>query len=493
MMRILLVLAETLSALDNFVCAPLGLLNIAAIAEKRGHEVKILNLRVFRSLRETKKELDKSINWSPEIVGLSAVSPSGNTFAAIAKVIRNRLPNALLIGGGPHGTVDSEELLRNGHVDLCVQGEGERTFELLLEQLENRADFSSVTGISFTRDNTIVENSPTPYIEDLDNLPLPSWHLIDFHRYRRYCGMTDFFRWGATIFTSRGCPYHCIYCHNIFGKTFRARSPENVLSEIDLLRNRFGVRWFEIVDDIFNFDRERAVAILHGIIHRFPDIHISFPNGLRIDILDEEVIHLLGRAGCWHVSVAIETTSKRLQKEIRKNLNIDTLHDNISLLRNEGIIARGFLMIGFPGETRQEILGTMETVIAMPLNYSLIFFVSPFNQTELANRLRQHHDADRISLTSQYEFRAGASSFSAVPYDELVEIRNAYFYRGILRIRNWKLWVSTLKGLFSAGSLKKFILLFPILLGLKRKRFQQFGLQLRDREFQQFKKTIEEA
>jgi len=408
----------------------------------------------------------------------------------VARYFRRRTPNALLIGGGPHASSDNPEVLTQGLVDLCVLGEGERSFQRLLEKKAAKEDLYQTPGISFLRDGNVVETTPAPFVENLDDLPLPAWHLLDFKQYQSFSGMADFFHWSATMFTSRGCPYKCIYCHKYFGRTFRARSPENVLSEVDLLRNTYGIRSIEFVDDIFNRDRARAAAILEGIRDRFPDVGIAFPNGLRADLLDEDLIRLLKEARCWHVSVAVETASPRMQKEIRKNVNLEKLKRNIVLLKKYGLYTRGFVMIGFPGETREEVMASVRFCLEQPLNYSLIFIVAPFNKTELIDRIDPKKLEEAISDTDHMDYRMGDYALGEIPYEELEKIRARYYRKGMLRWRNRKLWMSAVHGLVRGGLVKKIFLLVAAFSGVKKESVNRAGIRIRQKEFELLKEHL---
>ncbi len=164
----------------------------------------------------------------------------------------------------------------------------------------------------------------------------------------------------APIFTSRGCPFGCIYCHNVFGKKFRARSAENVLDELSMLKREYNIGEIEIIDDCFNIDLSRAKEIARGIIDRKLDIAISFPNGIRADHMDKELVDLLKEAGTYRVYYAVETASPRLQKLIRKNVDLDRPKEIVDYTAAQGIMTCGFFMMGFPTETEEEIRMTID-------------------------------------------------------------------------------------------------------------------------------------
>ena len=482
-MKILLIKTEQQSPIDYNICSPLGVLYLAAVAEKLGHQVRVLDLRLYPKPKQIGRLLVDSLAWKPDVVGLSAITPFADTLATVGRFYRRRLSDALVLAGGPHGSTDNEDILTNELVHACVHGEGERVFQHLLELREQGKDFREARGISYLADDKVIENPPAPLIENLDEISLPAWHLIDFKPYRAFLNMSSFSRSSATMFTSRGCPYHCIYCHNFFGKAFRARSPENVLSEVELLRNRYGMKNIEFVDDIFNLDRERAALILQGIAERFPDVSIAFPNGLRGDLLDEDMIRLLKKARTWHVSIAVETASERLQKMLKKNINLEKMRETARLLRKHKIFTRGFFMIGFPTETREEIERTARYFIESDINYGLFFIVTPYNKTELQALVPPEKMQAFSDQKGHFDYQWGDLTISDIPYEELENIQVRYYRKGFLRLRTLPLFysafVGVLKKIFMQGDFSIVPIALNIALGLRKDKRKKNALDIR--------------
>jgi radical SAM superfamily enzyme YgiQ (UPF0313 family) len=193
------------------------------------------------------------------------------------------------------------------------------------------------------------------------------------------------FRRYASVITSRGCPYRCTYCHNIFTKRYRFMDARRVVDELEHVSRTYDVKEFEIYDDIFNFDYERTEAILDEIIARELDLKLCFPNGLRGDRLDENLIVKLKRAGTHYLTLAVESGSPRIQKQIRKHMKLDRLFEAIRISARERILTGGFFMLGFPGETREELEMTVDFAVRSDLHLAFFFMVIPYEGTELGD------------------------------------------------------------------------------------------------------------
>ena len=217
-------------------------------------------------LEDTLKRIEQA---APDVVGISGFANEWNSFEQMGSAVKKRMPNAFLIGGGPYATSFPEEVLERAPYDYMVVGEGETTFLELLEVLENKQAVDNVAGLAFRKDDSIKLTPSRPFIEDLDSIPLPAYDLLDMELYSKNITASPIGRRrNMTIMTTRGCPYQCIYCHNLFGKRFRAKSVDKVLEELVLLVNRYQIKHFEICDDIFNLDRVRLLEIFLGSLKK---------------------------------------------------------------------------------------------------------------------------------------------------------------------------------------------------------------------------------
>ncbi len=385
MPKVLLIKAAARGGRDLMQGPPLGLMYLAAILRKAGHECRIVDLRLSRDVEGLAEKAIRG--FSPDIVGISGFYNEANGVhmaSALAKTIGG--PGLPVMAGGPYATAYPEEVLADLNIDLAAVGEGERSIvpvvsALLANETEALAE---IPGIAYRFEGRVVKTGPALLVDDLDALPHPAWDLVDISAHagaRRFCHLPH--RRYMPLFTSRSCPWHCIYCHNVFGKKFRARSPESVAEEIEILVSRHGIEEIEIVDDIFNLDTARAEAVCDKITARGLRVRLSFPNGVRTDILTPRLLEKMKAAGTYMMGVAVETGSKRLQREIRKNLDLAKVLRNIALCRKMGIMTIGFFMMGFPGETVAEMEETIAFARRSKLNFATFSTVRPFKGTRL--------------------------------------------------------------------------------------------------------------
>lgn len=413
------------------VAPPLGVLSLAAVLRDRaavtvydaGFDMYGASPPPVARVREMVREL------RPALVGISVLTCERECMAALAAAVKQELPDVPVVVGGPYPTAEPTGWRSSPHVDWALLGEADETLPRLLACLCEGRDPRGIPGLV---DRTAPgPHAPAPPVQDLDALPLPAWDLVDLHRYSdlRFRNQTGLPAHAAytSICTSRGCPYRCSYCHDVHGKRFRAMSVARVLAEVDAAV-ACGVREIHFVDDIFNFDLARSKAIFAGIEARHPRLRIAFPNGLRADRLDREFAVAARRAGTWYAAVAVETASPRLQKVIRKHLNLDKVRDAIAWLEGAGIRTRSFVMLGFPTETEEEMETTIRYVIGSDTSEASFFNVVPYPGSHL-HELAEGVAPGLADQSTLAPFYSEESFYSRVTGRDLSRIRD----RAILR------------------------------------------------------------
>jgi radical SAM superfamily enzyme YgiQ (UPF0313 family) len=335
-----------------------------------------IDIRIFHTVTNDNPVLsiEKLIQeFNPDMIGLRSLSIAKKHFKQTAEKIREIAPDSYLIAGGPYPSSSCQDILLSKMADIAVIGEGEITLVDLIDHLQkDRRLPRSLPGTALLESGTVQVNTPRSPIQDIDSISFPDYSLVDLSAYK---GITNVANQDASqstfICSSRGCPYECFYCHQLFGKKIRRRSPDNLLAEMREHVEQRGIRNFLFLDDVFNVPMKAAKETLRRISKELPGIHISFPNGLRADQLDKEMMDLLEEAGTVEMATAVETATPRLQKLIGKKLNLEKAKEAIESASRRFIV-RVFFMIGFPTETYEEASETIR------LARSLLHVVDPY-------------------------------------------------------------------------------------------------------------------
>lgn len=368
---------------------PLGLLYIASsIRQRLGAyaEVRLIDMKLLEM--EAAAITPVLEEFSPDVVGFSALNYEAYAGHCLAKHIKAFNPGIITVFGGPYALKNAASILEDANIDWVFEGGADRTFpEALLRLARHERPGKDIPGMSFRLPDGSVHVSATQdQINDLDSLPPPAWDMIDFDVYARKPNMAADLKGKryALLFTSRGCPYLCNYCHDLFSKKFVYHSVDYVIAEIERLYEQYGVDEFQIVDDIFNLHKPRLKAIMGKVRERWPGkLKFVFPNGLRADILDESVIDALHKAGTYSICVAIETVTPRLQDLVEKHLDIEKTRRAIAWCDQRNIRVSGFFMLGFPTETAEEIQATIDFAVQSSLTVAFFFSVVPQPGTPL--------------------------------------------------------------------------------------------------------------
>lgn len=378
---------------------PLGIAYLASVLEVKNIEVEVIDMCAYgmhcTELRETLNKCNANL------VGISATTPQIPIAFEIAKLVKEISPSCKVVFGGVHPTSLPDESLNNPYVDFVVRGEGEFTLLELVCRLCSDGDMNGIKGLSYKMGNGIVHNPPRPLIDNLDNLPYPARHL--FHFPDAYYSPMVKGKIFADIYTSRGCTGTCLFCnHSIFGYSFRVRSPENVLGEIEFLMDRYGIDEFHIADDCFSYDIERAIRICDMIIGNKLNIAISCSGGLRVDCVTSELLERLRLAGCYRIHFGVESGSEEILRKIGKNITLQQVRDVVAMAREAGIMTVALFMLGNYGENKQTMEETIAFAKSLDADFCQFTMATPFPGSPFY-RILDKHGLLLISDWSRYD------------------------------------------------------------------------------------------
>ncbi|MDY6905785.1 MAG: radical SAM protein [Thermodesulfobacteriota bacterium] len=389
------------------VTPPMGIMSLAAYIRSRfDADILLLNQKVPNCPNSRVVAMARDFN--ADVVGLSATSPTAHNLPEITRGIRTAMPGALIILGGAHASSVGGDALLNTDADAAVAGEGELALEQILRARFEGGSLADVPGIfRKNSDGEIVQNpGHIPFIKDIDTLPPPAYDLIDLAPYWKLQSMPPLPRRRyASLFSSRGCPYNCIYCHRIFGNRFRFHSADRIADEMQYLQKTYGVDDFEFLDDIFNLNKGRVFDLAEQMKHRGIRTRLAFPNGVRTDIFTKQDLETLVDMGMYYASFALESGSPRIQQLIGKKLDIDKFLENVRYAVSLGVFANGFAMMGFPTETEADLQRTIDVACQSRLHTISFFTTTPFPSTPM-----------HAMATARYPDRINAISFDDMEY-----------------------------------------------------------------------------
>ncbi len=436
---------------------PLGLLSIAGyLLENTSHRVRVVDALTGDLTPHQVGEIVKE--EKPDVVGIHAITLALLDVLDMVDAVRTADPSAGVLLGGPHVSVFPGESVGYAGVDFAVAGEGEEPVARLLDMLESGGDPGEIDGVM-----TPSTGPKTPFIhKDLDSLPPPARHLTSFEKYHTVVSSHPP---STTIMSSRGCPFCCTFCHTAGGKVFRPRSPEKVVKEVNQCLD-MGIREFFFFDETFTVHRDRVIDICRRLIDGGREV--IWDARCRVDLVDEELLGWMVRAGCRRIQYGVESGSAKVLDRLGKGFDPDTAENAIMATRKAGIAAYADFMIGNPGETLEDMEETFLFARRTRPDYVHFSITMPLPGTPL---YQEAMDMGIISGDSWRGFARNPSPDFRVPYweenftgEELEKLlgrayREFYFSPGYL--------ISALGGLTSPGeALRKARAGFRLLTGL---------------------------
>ncbi|MBI5741878.1 MAG: B12-binding domain-containing radical SAM protein [Nitrospirae bacterium] len=352
-------------------------------------EVKILDAHFYNM---TIGEFERLVReYGPDYIGISVMSTEyKNILDITADVVKKINPDIVVIAGGVHVTMEYENVMKNPDIDYAIRGEGEYVLRDLIRHLNGAGDFPA-EGVVF-RDNGAVKAFPQVYIKDISELPWPDYGLIKLEDYLRTGPRHGplrppeypYIRMSVT----RGCPFGCSFCQvaTISGRKVRTRSPEDVVNEMLFLKKKYGIKSIQFDDDNIIMDKHFLRRLLELMIEKRVDVKFII-GAFAVFLLNEEILDLLVKSGCVGLNVAIESGNKRVLREIvQKPVDLDKAKLWIGKIREKGLFCIANFIIGFPGETWEEIRDTVHFAETCGADYIKIFVAVPLKGTRLWER-----------------------------------------------------------------------------------------------------------
>lgn len=421
---------------------PMGIAYIAAFLRENGISVDILDANALAlSFTEIKQFIEghKDI----EYVGITAVT---NTIEEAGEIAKLCCPSIKVVVGGYHSSALPRQTLEEfPRVDIVVRGEGEIT---MLELVSGKP-LDQIRGISYRENHEIVDNPLREHISNVEVLPFPARDLLPLDKYASFGAKRTPL---AHILSERGCPFSCIFCidHLVHGKKFRYRSPEDIVREIEFLMQEYGVKEIDFIDDNF--------TLLPNRVERFCDLLISrginkellwrCSNGVRIDKITPSLLKSMRRAGCYMVSLGIESGNTQILTNIKKRIKLDQVEMAVKWCQEAGIETRGLFMLGNLGDDRQTMEDTINFAKKLDLDSATFHITIPFPMTEYWRIIKEEGELFPNSWKDYTPYKKVTFKHGSLTPELLLEmqrkayrgfyLRPRYMFRKFLQVRSLK-------------------------------------------------------
>jgi len=381
----------------------LGIGYIAGYVEKFSHhQVEIFDAHTYGL--NASKAAEKILEKNPDIIGVHSITDNRFKAIALAKEIKKRNKDAVVLMGGPHFSLTAKNALELvPEIDYIIRGEGEKAVVQLLDILENKGDISKVSGLAYRDKNgQIIEKPLTELITNLDELPMPAWHLFDLKAYNKPIDGTNIRSIG--VLSARGCPNVCVYCANA-RSVLRLRSPRNFIDEVEYLYKTYGYKGFDFWDDTLTMVNSHVVGVCEEILKR--NLDIVWYARARVNTINKNLLELMKRAGCIRISYGVESGSPRILNIIRKNITIEQVLNAVRWSSEVGMAVVTNFMVNLPDETLDDLKQTinlMKKLGEIKNSYPAYGFTVIYPGTELELMAKQRGIMPKdFSWNSPYE------------------------------------------------------------------------------------------
>jgi anaerobic magnesium-protoporphyrin IX monomethyl ester cyclase len=399
----------------------LGLLYISSFLKEQKKDVTVLD-STFSSQEKWQNDI---LEIQPKIIAFYTNLMTKIRVLELVQFIKKNLPDCSLIVGGPDVTYNTENYLRAGF-DFAIIGEGEQTMLELTSALEQKGDISEIEGIALLAGDNVITTPSRTKIKDLQDIPFPDRDSIPFEKYLGVWGQHHGKR-TANISTQRGCPYTCKWCSTaVYGQSYRRNPPNKVVEEILELKNKFQVEALWFVDDVFTVSH-KWISELYDEFKKH-NLKIDFECITRAERLPDEVLMQLKEMGCFRIWIGAESGSQKIIDKMDRRVSLEEVKDRILRTQELGMEAGTFIMVGYPGETKEDIRLTKEYLVACRPNYLTITKAYPIKGTSLYTEVE-----NKLLLPSDWSKSTDREIQIELPYSNR-------FYRHSIRylMNSWK-------------------------------------------------------
>lgn len=354
---------------------PLGLASIAAYLDERGFDATIIDC-FAAPVASDQLILAYMQEHQPKLVGLSCTTSSFLDGIRLTALMKEHNPAVQVVFGGVHVSAIKEKAFEYGDIDFVLVGEGEQgLYELLTASPE---EYGGIEGLLWKDGDKVVFNGLRQTTLDLDTLPFPAYEKLLNYPEAYQLPLFNYPKAPNTsCISSRGCPYACSYCdRSVFRRSFRYNSADYLYRHLAYLSSRFGIRHINFYDDQFTFNRQRVEDFCNRMIS--DPLGMTFNCAVRAEHIDLDLLVLMRQAGCWMISLGIETGDADLLAQHRQNADLVMLAEKIGLIKKAGIRVKGLLMMGLPGESEASIQKSMEYVFSLPIDDFNLAKFTPF-------------------------------------------------------------------------------------------------------------------
>ncbi|MDD5163573.1 MAG: radical SAM protein [Candidatus ainarchaeum sp.] len=377
------------------IMPPLGLGYLASLSIKKGHDARLLHCVLEKMTFEKFSEFISKNDF--DLIGIQMNTIDVNSVKKHIEIIKKLKPKTIIVAGGSHPSCDPIGTMAEfKNLDFAFHAEAEIGFAKFLDWLKknnagkkNLAGLKKIPGLIWRDSKKIVANPPA-FVDDLSSLDFPAWSLMDPRSYPEapHGAFAKNFPTAPMVIT-RGCPFQCTFCagKRITGLKVRKRSIKNAIEEIEFLKKNYGVKEIMIEDENFTLHRHLVEEFCSSLIQKNLGISWSLPSGVRLDTLDADLLKLMEKSGCYSVAVGIEFGSQRILNLTKKQLTIEKIKEKMGLFKKTNIKVTGFFMIGYPGETIEEINSTIKLALELPLQRAQFNGFMPLPGSEIYNTL----------------------------------------------------------------------------------------------------------